>query len=269
VASGPWIAITWSLSSTGGGRSGWLAVVHTTDPTRSWSVPIPAADGFEIGNPVIVNGQVLAVTSAVGQQSVLQRWPLSCPGGGCGPVAPLTLESHLGHLIGANADGTRLAVVGDELVEVVDLTANELAWTSVVPTGTAHFPSSRPTWTPASLVVATYGSGGNTRILRFDANGCGASTCTPSWTAELDGFSGGQIAAAGDILAVNTSGAPLVVLPENCADPCSPLYSLPGEGFWGAPLISDGRIFAAGRFDVLQTPHTSSWSVVAVRPPAG
>lgn len=269
AASGPWIAITWSLGS-GAARSGWLSIVHTTDPGRSWSVPLTTDAGFEVGNPVIVGRTVLAVTSAAGEPSVLQRWPLHCPTGACAPVASLALTSELGHLIAADASGARLAVMSHDLVEVVDLEANELLWRAATPAGTVHFPSSRPIWTPQSLVVATHqpaSSPGDTTLLRFPAAGCGAPSCAPTWTAQLEGFSAGHVAAA-DVLAIGTSDVPLAVFPDACNDPCPPLFTLDGDGFWGAPLIATGRIFVAGRFDLDgDDGEKPRWQFVALAPP--
>ncbi len=109
------------------------------------------------------------------------------------------------------------------------------------------------------MVTTVRGGIGPSELLRFPAAGCGAPTCTPTWTASLPGFPGGQVAAAEDVLVVSSSTDPLLVFPEHCTDPCTPTFDLEGDTFWGAPLIDSGRIWVTRRIDGDQ-------EVVALRP---
>lgn len=263
VTAGPWIALTANFETPdGGGHAGWLAVVHTSDPGRSWARSVSSGAAVEASNPIIVDGRVFVVANEPGEQPQLQRWALDCDQPDCAPDRETPISGWFGHRIGASTDGTQVAVTGTDRLDVVDLATGDITWTADLGAANELLPSARPTWTPSSLVVTTVESGIGPGVLhRFPANGCGDNTCTPSWSTAFDGFPGGQVAAAADVLVLSTSEEPLVVLPEECSDPCEPLFTADGETFWGAPIVHGGRIWVVARFD-----GQPDWELRAYRP---
>ena len=109
--------------------------------------------------------------------------------------------------------------------------------------------NSIPTWTPSALVVPLWRTDGDldvTTVVSFDVEGCGASLCPPTWSADLPGQPMGQGAAAGDVFYV-TSMQSFAAFPTACTAVCAPLY-VQDEDVWtwfGSPIVANGLVLHA------------------------
>jgi hypothetical protein len=246
VVSGRWVVTVARYFVPGVGYHAWLSVTNLVDPAQSWDAAVPGGPHEWATHPLIVGATVVMATIPDDvDQTVLLRWPLDCPVGQCSPTAdPLAVP--IGAELAANADGTRLAVLGyggddDPDLEVVDLTNGSTMWTADL--GTNVFPIGRPMWTPTSLFVHVVEAGSpDETISSFGAGGCGSSTCQPDRSAASNLGFDSQIVGAADIIAFSTRERALVVMASHCAPACDPLYEYEDDGGSAQPILTDGRI---------------------------
>ena len=214
-----------------------MSAVNTTDPTRSWSIPVSDDPSFHVTNPVVIRSEIVLGVAATGEaSSVLQRWPLECSGAPCAPASETVIPVQTVNRIAADSDGARIAVLGPDELLVLTIPSLDPLWSADLGTGNELHPLARPTWTPESL-VATTSDGLDTGLFRFQADGCGAATCEPTWSRTVTGTPTGQVAAVTDVLVVTTSNETLRVFPEACTDPCAPLFHPPGYAGYGPAIV--------------------------------
>lgn len=81
-----------------------------------------------------------------------------------------------------------------------------------------------------------------TRLLVFDADGCGAVTCEPLWTAPHD-FGYGVATVAGDRVYAQDAFQNVAAYPaDGCGEPtCPPLWS--GRIGYANPIAASGKVF--------------------------
>src|SRR5262249_26763119 len=130
------------------------------------------------------NDHILTYTAngACGQAVCEGSLPLPTAAGGVARYSTLTRD---GHLLLAATDGRLL---------VLDATTGALDWTDDL--GSTGAPAFAAT---ATTVYAT-GSGGS--VAAFPLGGCGAATCTPTWTSTTPTGAVGTPAVGGDVLYV-------------------------------------------------------------------
>ena len=103
-------------------------------------------------------------------------------------------------------------------------------------------------------MLFTSGSGGSgvpDRLYAYPAAGCGAATCPPAWSAEVDtlpntGAPVLQPAVAGGVVYLAGEGGVLYAFDAaGCgAATCAPLWSASvGSEITGAPAVSNGRVY--------------------------
>jgi len=98
------------------------------------------------------------------------------------------------------------------------------------------------------LVYVTTPSGvaGSNRLRAFAAEGCGASTCSPVWTATI-GNTPSLPVIAGGVIYVGTVGSVQAYDATGCGSTtCSPIATIPTSGFAGNLSIAGGKLFVAG-----------------------
>lgn len=121
------------------------------------------------------------------------------------------------------------------------------------------------TGAPALAGGVLYVPTGDGDLVAVDAAGCGAATCTPLWTAAIDGTRLAQPAVAGDgddaVVFVGTAGGELAaVAAAGCgaAECPGPLWQAPvGSAVTAGPAVSGGRVLvgtAAGRVAAFRLP---------------
>ena len=89
------------------------------------------------------------------------------------------------------------------------------------------------------------------KLSAFPAKGCGATTCTPTWTAPS---AGGPPSVAGSVLFVGSADGHLRAFDaRGCgAATCTPKWDTDvGAALWNAPAVSDGRVFVTDSAGVL------------------
>jgi outer membrane protein assembly factor BamB len=163
----------------------------------------------------------------------------ACPPAGCTTTLPVPVGNGLVETPTV-ADGNRLVVVGTNgQVYVVDRTANTLAWSGSFATA-ASVPAAV---TPTTVYVA--GDGGE--LAAFPLAGCGAATCTPTWTATLPGHATGRPTVGADVVYVGTSdGTVAAFAAGGCGSAtCAPLWSQQiGDAISGSPIVHGGTVYA-------------------------
>jgi hypothetical protein len=125
-------------------------------------------------------------------------------------------------------------VVSSSTVTVVGGTSHAIEWTGTV--GSAvHLAAT------GSTIYAATSDG---RVAAFPVDGCGATTCAPTWTATV-GTTGSEISVGGDIVYVGGDGGTVSALPAHgCgAATCAPLWSADvAAGVSGRPVVDRGTL---------------------------
>ena len=139
------------------------------------------------------------------------------------------------------ADNSQTVFVGDGAgtIWALDIADGSVRWSAGVGAGVL----ATPTVGDGTLFVST----SDGRLSAFDADGCGATTCPPSWTTAATGAASRQQAALaggvvyvasqdGSIRAFDASGCGVAV--------CDPLWQTStGSAITGAPAVARGRLF--------------------------
>jgi hypothetical protein len=106
--------------------------------------------------------------------------------------------------------------------------------------------------TPASIYpVSSVAPGVTTIVSALPADGCGSSTCTPTWTSTLPLGPNGRASIGGDVLYVG-HGSVISALPAaGCgASTCTPLWdgsATTTQGISSPPVIDSGVVLVGNR----------------------
>ena len=210
---------------------------------------IDANDAFEytLGETV-----VLISASGVDQPDGTVGGELrSVPIAGAGPAwtAPLPESTPTAAVINASAGLLHVGTAEGRVV-TVDAATGAVLWSADVGGAVTQLPA----LADGNLYVST-GAG---ELVVFDADGCGAATCTPSWRAALAGAGptppavGGSGASA--VVYVAMAGGGLAAFPAaGCgAATCEPLWtgSVTGAIVHG-PIVSGGQVLVSTDADRL------------------
>lgn len=156
-------------------------------------------------------------------------------------------------------NGSTPVIVGDTLyggatdqneqnaqLVVLNAPTGTLLWRFVDPYSTAiRFPSS-PVVDNGYVFINMPGPGSATTLYAFNANGCGAATCSPLWSATNAGGSE-DLAAANGVVYVGSQDDYLYAFSESgCGNvTCTPLWKGQAPGpITGAPAIANGVVYA-------------------------
>jgi hypothetical protein len=163
----------------------------------------------------------------------------ACAPAGCTTTLPVPVGGGLVETPTV-AEGNRLVIVGTNgQVYVVDRTTNTLAWSGSFATA-ASVPAAV---TPTTLYVA--GAGGE--LAAFPLAGCGAATCSPTWTATLPGHATGRPTVGADVVYVGASdGTVAAFAAGGCGSAtCGSLWSQDiGDAIAGSPIVHGGTVYA-------------------------
>jgi outer membrane protein assembly factor BamB len=107
-----------------------------------------------------------------------------------------------------------------------------------------------PPWIAAAgdtIYVTTPGSLPGTNLLRaFPANGCGATTCAPRWTAVLDDRPSAPVVAGG-VVYVGTNGHVAAYDATGCGTTtCTPITTIPTPGQATRLSVAQGTLYVTG-----------------------
>jgi len=137
--------------------------------------------------------------------------------------------------VGAGETSVYLTTGGGTLY-ALDAATGAVQWSATVGSSV-----SRPAVADGVVYVGT----GDGRVLAFDAAGCGAPTCAPTWDAPVGGATSGQPAVAGGVVFVGTTAGSVVALDAaGCgATSCAPVWSATvGTGAVGSPIVAAGTL---------------------------
>ncbi|HEY7071645.1 MAG TPA: PQQ-binding-like beta-propeller repeat protein [Acidimicrobiales bacterium] len=137
-----------------------------------------------------------------------------------------------------------IAVSGVGGTTVIDGTSHTVEWTASVGSTLAATPTS-------IFVVSSVPPGVTTIVSALPAGGCGAATCTPTWTATLQAGPSGRASIGGDVVYVG-HGRVVSALPvAGCgADTCAPLWegtTTTTQGISSPPVIDNGELLVGNR----------------------
>ena len=210
---------------------------------------IDANDAFEytLGETV-----VLISASGVDQPDGTVGGELrSMPIAGAGPAwtAPLPESTPTAAVINASAGLLHVGTAEGRVV-TVDAATGAVLWSADAGGAVTQLPA----LADGNLYVST-GAG---ELVVFDADGCGAATCTPSWRATLAGAGPTQPAVGGSgasaVVYVAMAGGGLAAFPAaGCgAATCEPLWtgSVTGAIVHG-PIVSGGQVLVSTDADRL------------------
>lgn len=195
------------------------------------------------------NGLVPGDVDGWGQGRAVRRFPHQV-GTGCGPsgatifacpgwVTPMDTTTEV--VIGPGETTLYVGRTGGS-VAALDASTGALQWTAAV--------GADVTATPALADGILYVPTADGDLVAVDAAGCGSATCTPLWSAPVDGTALAQqpaVAGSGGdaVVFAGTQGGTLAALPAaGCgAVTCTPLWQASvGATVTGAPAVSAGRV---------------------------
>lgn len=135
-----------------------------------------------------------------------------------------------------NDDVAVVSTQGD--LAVIDGTTRAVEWRADLDSSVGNRPFAAD---PESIFATTADS----RLVVFPVDGCGAATCTPSWTATLSSPASARPSIGGEVLYVGSEDGTVSAFDAGgCgALTCSPLWtgSTPAK-VTGAPAIAGGRV---------------------------
>jgi outer membrane protein assembly factor BamB len=225
------------LFGTGGTVIGDRLVVRDkTSLATLWTSFVSLDEHFPVSPPAVSDGQIYVVDG-----SNLLAFPAAgCGASDCHP----TYENDLD----AGALRTVAAVAGDDAVFVttqsgeviaVNRTDGQIAWRSGALSGA--------TFDPAIANGTVYTIAGST-LYAFAADGCGATTCGPLWTASEVLSSAGGPVIAGDLVFASGSGMVKGFTADGCgAATCQPIAAVSVDGEVRHLTVAEGRLFVTSR----------------------
>lgn len=131
-------------------------------------------------------------------------------------------------------------------LDVLNAQKGTLLWSFADPYNTATGPTSSPVVDNGLVFINMPGPGSQTTLFALNANGCGAATCTPLWSATNMGGSE-DLAAANGVVYVGSQDDYLYAFNESgCGSAaCTPLWRGQAPGpITGAPAIANGIVYA-------------------------
>lgn len=171
-----------------------------------WDTPVPGPATAGASGPVVSAGGVLWVTrEGLGESTCASELSQLDPKTGRVVTSEKTGPAVVGPVVAA---GTTMAFVtkagcsetgNRQQLVVRDLTGATWGWTYSFPDGDHPGPTA-PSIGNGKIYVAS----GN-QVYAFDAAGCGAATCAPSWTTSLD-LDGARVDAGGSRPVVGPDG---------------------------------------------------------------
>jgi outer membrane protein assembly factor BamB len=200
------------------------SLVGPTHQVPTPSGPITVWDHFGPG----VRAYPKAVYEGCTTQDLLQsEVTFACP------TWVATLDGSIASAPVLSPDGTTLYVTtSGGNVYALDHTDGSVLWSAAL--GSTSY---QPALAEGRLYVPTVSDG----LQVFDAAGCGAATCSPTWMVA----DGGPTSIAGDVLYVG--GSTIRAYPaDGCgATTCAPLWSADTGGPAGKVVVSHGRVYAS------------------------
>lgn len=211
-----------------------LEVLDAATAAERWTGAVPGANGVVL--PAVVDGRIVVAAG-----SRLLAFPLTgCGSGTCEPEwtadlgVRVDLQAPVGGF-GGEVFVTSAAAGAAELIAVDGGTGAEL-WRA-------------PAGTMVSGVAATEDTvfvAGAESLRAFAADGCGAATCVPVWTASLGTSVRSAPVTAGDVVYVGTDGAVRAFGATGCGAPtCDAVVSLPVTGTVSALSVAQGKLFVS------------------------
>ena len=196
--------------------------------------------------PTVARGQIFAASG-----SHLMAFPV----GGCGaPTCTPTWNADLGGFltlpVPVAGPGRQLFIDAGGLT-AVDQQTGEVRWKAPLPGSATGIAVAEPT-----VYVTTVGpeAAGDT-LQAFAAHGCGATTCSPLWTAALESPSSAPPVVAGGVVYAGSTGAVRAFDADGCGAPtCPELAHVAVDG------IPRNLSVARGRLLVTSTPDGSTAS---------
>ena len=283
----------------GGVASGVLATARgpiVASATASFGSGTPIAVGYrlaDVSGATTVNGGTLSIEAAgnaaqpdltIGDQGVyhsgnglvgdpatpvlglaVRRFPYR-PAGNCGPsgapffacpdwATPLAALTPV--VIGPGEHTLYVGVAGGS-VAALDAVTGTVRWTAAV--------GANPTDAPALAGGVLYVPTADGDLVAVSADGCGATTCAPLWSAAVDGTAlAGQPAVSGDgadavVFAATAGGSLAALAAGGCGAATCPVLGHVdvGAAVTGSPAVSNGKVVVG----------TADGTVAAFRVPA-
>jgi outer membrane protein assembly factor BamB len=237
-----------------------LDVTDLSDPSRNWNTLLNFNDTgvrattTAVGNDRIIVGQgsqVDAFSVAKPTGCSTQNGPSFCPplwtrALGGSPTVPILSDHASTVYVGTSAGG----------VWALDARDGSVLWRADIAGGGARQIQAPPTLGGGRLYVTT--SDGT--LFAFDANGCGAPTCPPTWAASTASPITKQAALAGGVLYIGSEDGSIdAYRADGCgAGLCAPLWrTSTGSPITGAPAVALGSLVvgtADGRLIAYRAP---------------
>jgi len=241
--SGGPVATSLKVSDSEDPNVGWEGLIHVTQNTSAAAVTLAPTRVYQAGNGIVSMTDPASPTIGNG----VRAWPLSGVAH-CGPGNVITCPMWARPLDGT---GSTVPVLnGDQSVLYTATNAGTVYAVNaldgaVLWTASLGSPASR---TPALAEGVLYVPTADGRLVAVDADGCGAATCAPLWSAtgSAGSFISDQPAVAGGVVFTGWSDGAVRAYPAaGCgAATCSPVWSAStGSNITGAPAVSGGQLY--------------------------
>lgn len=241
VGGDTWYAYGLAAPLAGGGFAGIRGVL--ADGRTIATVTNVGGSGLASGPPVVADGVAYAVrpggTFIDAIDATLSGGCETYLGTGCDPLwsAPITGSAALAasgpSLYATNAAGVAAYATGPG----VSGPDRQPAWTAAVPGASA------PALTPAADATALLVGADDGLLRAYPADGCGAPTCAPTWTATLGGDLGAPVVANGIAFVASSDGHAYALPASGCgASTCAPLWSGTVPGTPQSVIVARGHL---------------------------
>jgi hypothetical protein len=228
-----------SVIDISGAGQGW-ALDQSASACGPVPAPVPFQPASQSGDLVLVaRGTVVTAyplaACTIGQQCPTAAWSVDTGGQVVG--APVVLSS--GDVAVSRADGQ---------VAVIDGTTHAVEWTASVGPRLFLPPAATPT---TIYAVSNDSAATRTIVSALPAGGCGAVTCTPTWTSTMLSNPSGRASIGADVVYV-THGRLVSALPAaGCgAATCAPLWegtAATTQAVSSPPVIENGELLVGNR----------------------
>lgn len=233
VAAGDVVVLT--TSACGGIDPLSLEVRRAETGSLLWSSTLPA-DDFAPNLPTVVDDHIF-----VAVESTLYAFSLAgCNAATCPPVwsvdlgAPLDAATPVGGVDGQVFVTSAVSGAG-ELIALAATTGAEL-WRAPLAATSGDMAATGDT-----VFVTTLDT-----LQAFAAEGCGAATCRPLWTAPIGEDVTAEPVVAGGVVYVGTDGAVQAFDAGGCGSAtCSSLIAVPVTGAVSSMSVAQGKLFVA------------------------
>ena len=243
-----------------GGVEGQIDAFDAVSGDRVWTSTVPVFSGRISGPPAVTGGRVYAATSsavsglrvggfaawdaATGEQGWIGEWV-----GGYIGQSSVAVSGRFVYQVGQPAEG------GEGLLGAFDAKGNVNCGDFE---GPPEAKECRAVWSGSIGAVTTvesspavsggvvYVGSDDNKLYAFDADGCGAATCNPLWTATTGGDIESSPAVANGVVYVGSEDDKLYAFDaDGCgAATCRPLWTATtGDNVDSSPAVANGVVY--------------------------